>query len=87
MTAHDARTMCSRCGGWYWAGDAHTCPTRGLLAPAAPVTPTDLPDADRPMEIRRYAIDEYRTPCLRAVLNHPAETVVRRPRFAKECRA
>lgn len=49
--------------------------------------PTDLPDADRPMEIRRYAFDEHRTPCLRAVLNQPAETVVRRPRFVKECRA
>lgn len=58
------------------------------LAPAADLPlPTDLPDADRPCVVVRYAIDEHRTPCLRAVMTHPAETVVRRPRIVKECRA
>lgn len=56
------------------------------LAPATDLPlPTDLhPVADRPGTTVRYAIDEHRTPCLRAVLNHPAETVVRRPRFVKK---
>lgn len=48
------------------------------------VTPTDLPWDERPGVTVRYHIDEHLTPCLRAVLNHPAETVVRRPSFAKE---
>lgn len=82
-TVHDVRTQCSVCGTWYWAGDAHTCPTV-LMLPSAGLTPTDLPDGDRPGTTVRYAIDEHLTPCLRAVLNHPAETVIRRPRFAKE---
>lgn len=49
-TTHDVRTMCGRCGTWYWAGDAHTCtvpgptnadvvaaafPDHGLMAPRA----------------------------------------------------
>lgn len=56
-----------------------------LLAPTPDVTPADLrPVADRPGTTVRYAIDEHLTPCLRAVMTHPAETVVRRPRFAKE---
>ena len=55
-----------------------------LAPPAGLPLPTDLPDADRPGTCVRYAIDEHRTPCLRAVLTHPAETVVRRPHFAKE---
>jgi hypothetical protein len=58
------------------------------LAPAAHLPlPTDLPDTDRPGTTVRYHIDEHRMPCLRAVLNHPAEAVVRRPRFVKEHRA
>lgn len=81
---HDVRTMCSRCGGWYWAGDAHTCPTRCHLDPTPAITPTDLPWIEHPGTTVRYAIDEHRTPCLRAVLAHPAETAVRRPRFVKE---
>lgn len=46
--------------------------------------PAALPDLDRPGTTVRYAIDEHRRPVLCAVLNHPAETVVRRPRFVKE---
>lgn len=71
-------------GGWHcsygnWHGIDEHCRCAGAV-----VTPTDLPDADRPCVIVRYAIDEHRTPCLRAVLNQPAETVVRRPRLVKE---
>lgn len=55
--------------------------------PSAVVDPTDLPWVERPGTTIRYHVDEHRTPCLRSVLNHPAETVVRRPRFVKEVRA
>lgn len=56
-----------------------------VLAPTPDVTPADLrPVADRPGTTVRYRIDEHLRPCLRAVLNHPAETVVRRPPYAKE---
>lgn len=58
-----------------------------LLATPA-VTPTDLhPVADRPGTTVRYHVDEHLVPRLRAVLTHPAETVVRRPRFVKEVSA
>ena len=68
-----------RCSYGTWHGIDEHCRCAGAV-----VTPTDLPDADRPCVIVRYAIDEHRTPCLRAVMTHPAETVVRRPHFAKE---
>lgn len=58
-----------------------------LLAPALAVTPTDLPWVDRPGTTIRYAIDEHLQPQKRAVLNHPAETGVRRPPFVKEVSA
>lgn len=50
-----------------------------------PVAPTDLPPVltGRPVIVVRYSIDEDLVPHLKAVLN-PAETVVRRPAFAKE---
>lgn len=46
---HDVRTMCSRCGDWYWAGDAHTCSTRGLEIPLTQgfVALVDEEDYDR----------------------------------------
>lgn len=69
---HDVRTMCSRCGGWYWAGDAHTCPTRCHLAPA-PVTPTDVhPVSDRPGTTWRFHVVDHTTLILRARLEHDA---------------
>lgn len=33
---HDVRTRCPRCGAWFWAGDAHTCPPSAVLAVAFP---------------------------------------------------
>ena len=52
------------------------------LPPAA--DPAALPDPNRPGTTVRYAIDEHLVPRLRAVLAHPAVTVVRRPLYAKE---
>ena len=46
-----------------------------------------LPDPTIPGTTVRYHVDEHLVPCLRAVLTHPAVTVVRRPRFAKELAA
>lgn len=45
--------------------------------------PAALP-VETPGTTVRYAIDEHLQPQLRAVITHPAETVVRRPSFAKE---
>lgn len=71
-----------RCSYGNWHGIDEHCRCAGAV-----VTPTDLPDADRPCVVVRYAIDERLVPQKRAVMTHPAETVVRRPRFVKECRA
>jgi hypothetical protein len=71
--AHDVRTQCSTCGTWYWAGDAHTCPP----------SPADLCPV-RPGTTVRYSIDAHLVPRLRAVLTHPAVTVVRRPLTKKD---
>lgn len=71
-----------RCSYGVWHGIDEHCRCAG-----AAVTPSDLPWVECPGTTVRYAIDEHRTPCLRAVLNHPAETVVRRPRFVKEVSA
>jgi len=79
---HDVRTMCNSCGTWHWAGDSHTCSRITLYLPPG-LTPTDLP-ADRPGTTVRFSVDEAWRLHLEAVLNHPAETVVRRPAFAKE---
>jgi hypothetical protein len=54
------------------------------LAPAAHLPlPTDLPDPDRPGVTIRYHVGDDLVPEKRAAMVHPAETVVRRPRFAK----
>jgi hypothetical protein len=82
MTGYDVRTRCQSCGTWYWAGLGHTCPTVLLIAPPGP-DPADLP-AVRPGTTVRYSVDEAFRLHLEAVLNHPAETVVRRPAFARE---
>lgn len=87
---HIDRTQCKTCGDWYWTGDAHTCShTCPPLYLHPGLTPTDLP-ADRPGVTVRYSVrealsvDEAFRLHLEAVLNHPAETVVRRPAFVKE---
>lgn len=56
------------------------------LAPASLPGPADLP-GDRPLVVIRYSIGEDRQPTKQAELTYPAETVVRRPSFAKEFRA
>jgi len=49
------------------------------------VAPTDLqPIEEREGTTVRYSVDEAFRLHLEAVLNHPAETVVRRPIFSKE---
>jgi hypothetical protein len=76
-----------RCSYGTWHGIDEHCrcaPSRSHLT-AAVADPAALP-AERPGTTVRYHIDEHRTPCLRAV-THPAETVVRRPHFAKEATA
>lgn len=52
--------------------------------PAPAADPAALPDPDRPGTTYRYLVDEHLVPVLKAVLRHPAETVVRRPDFAKD---
>jgi len=47
---HDVRTMCHTCGAWYWVSDGHSCPSRtAAYIPPAAVSPSDLPDGDRPL--------------------------------------
>lgn len=36
MTDHIDRTMCSKCGTWYWAGDKHTCSSPAPAPGASP---------------------------------------------------
>lgn len=81
-TEHDVRDMCHTCGDWFWVSDGHTCSRTALYLPPG-LTPTDLP-AERPGTTVRYSIDEQFRVQLKAALTHPAETVVRRPVFAKE---
>jgi hypothetical protein len=71
-------------GGWRCSYGALHAAAEHCRCAGAAVTPSDLPWVERPGTCVRYAIDEHRTPCLRAVLNHPAETAVRRPHFARE---
>lgn len=89
MTRPNGGWRCSY-GAWHDLYETCKCweTPAAVLAPVPAITPTDLrPVADRPGTTVRYRIDEHRRPVLCAVLNHPAETVVRRPRFAKEVRA
>lgn len=68
-------------GGWRCQyGEWHDLYEECTCSPAAAA----IPDPDRPGTTVRFHVDEHLTPCLRAVLNHPAETVVRRPSYAKE---
>lgn len=57
--------------------------TTVLAQPIPGTDPADLP-AVRPGTTVRYSVDEAFRLHLEAVLNHPAETVVRRPAFSKE---
>lgn len=69
-------------GTWHGLDEKCRCTSPAFyLAPG--LTPTALP-ADRPGVTVRYSVDEQFRLDLRAVLNHPAETIVRRPIFAKE---
>lgn len=55
------------------------------LAPTAELPlPTDLPWIERPGVTIRYHIGGDLVPEKRAYMTHPAETVVRRPRFVKK---
>lgn len=79
-------------GGWRckygtWHGLSESCkcpPSKAIhLDPVPAAFPTDVFPA-RPGLTVRYSVDEQFRVDLEAVLNSPAETVVRRPSYAKE---